>query len=300
MGGYGSGRTKRHHITDECISIDLSALHPFLRSEEPSIVATCTETRGKQREQHKLRLTVTRYQPGEGLFRCWDAIGHVTMRYEKMGAVHIPLVTTCPNYGGVRYWFLAPCCGRRVRVLYLTPYDGFLSVQCRVCLDLHYESQQQSFIEKRKTYERYLLANYGYAWAKHEYHCLGKHYQEITPELAEQKARSQFEVQLQFIRRLISFNRLMLRDHTRTFRSLKKQEDRCMLLDDWLQTWGTHHVLIILEQSFDHRYATREEIEALIAIIAGRPRPRRSYTYDITRLVALKKQIEEELEELAA
>lgn len=203
----------------------------------------------------------------------------------------------------MRYWFLAPCCGRRVRVLYLSVYDGLYSslAQCRVCLDLHYASQQQSLIERRKTYERYLLANYGWTWAELEYYSLGKHYQEITLDLAEKRARSQYEVQLHFLRRLMSFNRLVLQMHLRTFRTIKTQEDRCMLLENWLQEWGTHHVLYILQHSWGHRYATNQEIRTLIALIAGRAaQPAREDNYDIPRLVALKKQIEHELEELAS
>jgi hypothetical protein len=302
MGGYGSGRTKRHDLTNEYISIDLAALHTFLSSEQHSIVATCTETRGEQREQHQLALSITRYRSGEddaGLFVRWDAIGHATVRYEESGEVQIPLVTTRPHYGGVRYWFLAPCCGRRSRVLYLTPYDGFCSVQCRVCLDLHYASQQQSVIERHITYEKYLLERYGYTWARLKYQGLSKHYFKITPEYAEKKARSELTMQLRLIRRLMSFNRLMLKDHIRAFRSLRSEADRRLYLDG-LHEWGTYHMLLILEQSKGHLYAENEEIETLIAIIAGQPLPARDYTYDLPQLMVLKEQIEEELEAMAA
>lgn len=317
MGSYGSGRTRRHHITNECLCIDLATLRTFLRCGEHDIAATCTETRtvvtpanGSHRmtKQHRLSLSFTHYAPEEiglcdtGLFWCWGAVGHVTLRYEEAREANIPIVTTSQNYGGVRYWMLAPCCGRRVRVLYLTPYDGLLSSlpQCRICLDLHYASQQQSFIEKHITYEKYLLVNYGWTWARYEYQGLKEHYFKITPEYAEKKARSEFEVQLRYIRHLIAFHRLMFKDHLRAFRTLRSQEDRCLYLEGLLQEWGTHHVLSLLEQSRGHQYATQEEIETLIAIIAGQPVTEPPHTYDFPRLCALKEQIEEELEALAA
>ncbi|MEW5924344.1 MAG: hypothetical protein AB1746_10185 [Candidatus Zixiibacteriota bacterium] len=48
--------------------------------------------------------------------------------------------TSC-NYGGKRWWFLCPDCGRRCRVLYLPSNQVYFS--CRVCHNLTYESQQE-------------------------------------------------------------------------------------------------------------------------------------------------------------
>lgn len=45
--------------------------------------------------------------------------------------------TPC-NYGGVRFWFLCPHCGRRMRKLHLYGVRKFL---CRVCLNLSYASR---------------------------------------------------------------------------------------------------------------------------------------------------------------
>lgn len=52
------------------------------------------------------------------------------------------LSTTPCNYGGKRYWFCCPYCGRRVGTLYLTGrYDKFI---CRECSNLSYESRNES------------------------------------------------------------------------------------------------------------------------------------------------------------
>lgn len=49
----------------------------------------------------------------------------------------VRLATTTPHYGGVRYWWLCPHCGRRVRILYSG--GRFL---CRRCHNLTYETAQ--------------------------------------------------------------------------------------------------------------------------------------------------------------
>jgi hypothetical protein len=53
----------------------------------------------------------------------------------------ISLVTTPCNFGGVRYWFGCPSCGRRVGVLYLVPGDVYF--RCRHCNNLSYHSRNR-------------------------------------------------------------------------------------------------------------------------------------------------------------
>ena len=50
----------------------------------------------------------------------------------------VNVLTTKPNYGGLRYWFECPSCKRRCGRLYMPDSD---SVGCRKCLDLVYEWQ---------------------------------------------------------------------------------------------------------------------------------------------------------------
>ncbi len=65
-------------------------------------------------------------------------------RVEEM----VPLLTTCPYFGGLRYWFSCPRlvggkrCGRRVAKLYRPPGSWYFA--CRQCLDLTYVSCQKS------------------------------------------------------------------------------------------------------------------------------------------------------------
>ena len=54
---------------------------------------------------------------------------------------------TFPHFGGVRYWFTCPRCGRRVRILYYPPNgDGFA---CRICWKITYKSSNESHMYDR-------------------------------------------------------------------------------------------------------------------------------------------------------
>ena len=57
----------------------------------------------------------------------------------------VSLVTTPCNFGGVRYWFGCPHCGRRVAVLYLAPGDVYF--RCRHCNNLSYHSRNRRGLE---------------------------------------------------------------------------------------------------------------------------------------------------------
>jgi hypothetical protein len=65
----------------------------------------------------------------------------VRLQYTSSGQEYdylVPVVKTQPNYGGVRYWWLCPSCGRRVRILY-----GGSIFACRRCHNLTYETTQK-------------------------------------------------------------------------------------------------------------------------------------------------------------
>ena len=57
----------------------------------------------------------------------------------------VSLLTTPCNFGGVRYWFGCPDCGRRVAVLYLVRGDVYF--RCRHCNNLSYHSRNLCRIE---------------------------------------------------------------------------------------------------------------------------------------------------------
>ncbi|MFS9769962.1 HGGxSTG domain-containing protein [Enterobacter chuandaensis] len=53
--------------------------------------------------------------------------------------VNVPLTTTSPNYGGVRWWYVCPVCEGRKASLYVSS----TSLCCRQCAGLHYASQSK-------------------------------------------------------------------------------------------------------------------------------------------------------------
>src|SRR2546429_9988011 len=127
MGGYGSGRKASHHVTSECIPIDTTLLlkHGYLAGAmEQSSTLTYTAKRqtfwrtweGEQleSEQSGLNFTIERYTDGQpGLFRQWEACGHMTLRYgiKRDNAsvqplqIEVAMVTTQPHFSGRRWWF---------------------------------------------------------------------------------------------------------------------------------------------------------------------------------------------------
>lgn len=64
-------------------------------------------------------------------------IFHLSDNYLELNNHRIKLNTTPCYYGGSRWWYLCPKCGRRCAVLY---FNGVW--QCRKCLNLVYRSSQ--------------------------------------------------------------------------------------------------------------------------------------------------------------
>ena len=62
-------------------------------------------------------------------------------------ACDVRLTNTPCHYGNLRYWFVCPCCQRRVGVLYLAGS----SIACRHCHNLTYKSKR--FGKKSKNYD---------------------------------------------------------------------------------------------------------------------------------------------------
>ena len=89
--------------------------------------------------------------PGKGVFVFYDVAQSVSrcelvLDYSwraRSFAQRVALVSSRPHYGGVRWWFLCPGCGCRVRDQHLPSYSWgpFL---CRHCHDLSYESAQEN------------------------------------------------------------------------------------------------------------------------------------------------------------
>ena len=87
----------------------------------------------------------------------WGDTPILTLRYrwrdEADVSVPIPLQTTYPALGGVRWWFICPLvvagvpCNRRAGKLFLPPGARYFG--CRRCHDLRYRSSQEAHQEER-------------------------------------------------------------------------------------------------------------------------------------------------------
>lgn len=130
MGGSGSGRRGGRDTTDDYRRLDVRQLHragvlvPGWRG------GWQWNRRGKKVaeihiEVNELAMRLRYSMTSGGERKSYDyAVG---------------LVRTGCNYGGARPWFLCPCCGRRVAILY-----GGAVFACRHCRKLAYEVQRES------------------------------------------------------------------------------------------------------------------------------------------------------------
>jgi hypothetical protein len=70
---------------------------------------------------------------------------HLTLDYranKEAMSLPVPIQTTSPYFGGVRYWGTCPNCGRRVGKLHVPA--GGKRFACRLCLNLTYRSAQKA------------------------------------------------------------------------------------------------------------------------------------------------------------
>lgn len=91
------------------------------------------------------RLPISQYS--EGFRRSQKPVTALEVRYQFRGKQYhydIKLTTTTPNYGGKRYWWKCPNCGKRVAVLYCAGY-----YVCRHCIGAKYETQHLQPIDRQ-------------------------------------------------------------------------------------------------------------------------------------------------------
>lgn len=259
MGGYRSGRKRTHTLTSGLLQVDIKDLKAYLADPDG-----CAATLSYGQQSVSMAL-MTQEDTGMMLF---TYIARTPDQRSQEIVIHISLVTTPCHYGGQRWWLQAPCCGSRVRVLY---FGVFLHPACRSCCQLHYQSQMASHIERHIAREKYLLANYGYEWAAHEYDGMSEHYFTVTPEYAHKKRRSRVIMQFRMIRKLMSWNKLMYRRHISQFGTIRSAEDRRIVLDAYRKGLGRPHVLSLLMyfRSTYHRYASAQELDDLILFHLG-------------------------------
>lgn len=268
MGGLGSGRTRRHTCIDDCLTIDTTWLrrHKMLPGQQGRAVSTIewrkwTETDFISRREHTYRALACPSGPNEepALLLHYQAelVSESGSKKQLKHTHRVNLIPTTCYFGNVRWWFACPHCGRRSRVLYINPKCGDLArmtPQCRLCADLHYASQMQSYIEKHKSYERHLLANYGLYWASYRYdYELKEHYLKMTPELWALRLKSVVDWNLHLLKRIIQCDLAIYRTDLRIFKSLRSEEDRRICLEQMqARQQDTLHFVKVLFQCTEY------------------------------------------------
>lgn len=149
MGGYGSGRRfgaagSRKTTVEESLVLNITQLHQqnVLRRGAMGVwgwIHKSGESAGS------VNYRIERDTDGD-LTLCLEY--DRTIRGEKEPVRNpIPLVSTQPNFGGSRTWFVCPAyrngkaCGRRVGRLYLPPGARYFA--CRHCYELTYKVCQE-------------------------------------------------------------------------------------------------------------------------------------------------------------
>lgn len=149
MGGYGSGRYQSYgakRTVEKCLTLDIFQLRREgwldLDAGRQGLISShvsFTIEPDAIRLQYRMARTLT----------------DIDMDYS------IALISTTPNYGGQRPWFLCPHCDRRCGKLYLAP--GRQYFLCRRCADLTYQSTRE--LSPAKAHRQILAIE---AWANRE------------------------------------------------------------------------------------------------------------------------------------
>jgi hypothetical protein len=138
MGGTGSGRyaEKYGYTVEDCLVISISVM---VRQKwivpGKGFSGTLKWTSG-DRETGSIGFE-SRMDVGSLYIRI-----HYTWKKTENRDYRIHLTITYPFFGGKRYWFLCPHCGRQVGKLYSPPNSSYFL--CRTCQNLTYASCRES------------------------------------------------------------------------------------------------------------------------------------------------------------
>lgn len=103
---------------------------------------------GRRRGEVRWRWTVTGQVAAWALYVLELGPESGRMHLEHIGGSQIlALVASRPRFGGLRWWFSCPGCGRRVARLYQALSGG--PFQCRHCRNLTYASRRRSGLLER-------------------------------------------------------------------------------------------------------------------------------------------------------
>ena len=156
MGGSGSGRRpyKYKYTVEDCLSIDMGMM---LRGKKikpgwHAIGTLSVTVDGPKIDIIAYEIYLELKSP------------YIRLQYNSIDkfVYNVFLTSTKVNYGGIRYWFCCPECGKRVWKLYWALGSKYFL--CRTCQKLTYRSCRRSHSDD--TIIKYVSLKTGLPWAE--------------------------------------------------------------------------------------------------------------------------------------
>jgi hypothetical protein len=132
---YGAGRPGWHVKGEHCHSIDVR------RWAREGILHA-----GRSGEWAWIDAETGRQTGSIGYCVGSDAVVLIYSMNDTQMRQHVPVLTTACTYGGRRYWFGCPGCGKRLAVLFLRE-TGF---GCRTCASVAYSCQSETELDRAR------------------------------------------------------------------------------------------------------------------------------------------------------
>lgn len=138
MGGYGSGwEGSKKTTVEDSLTLDIKRLVEA-QVIAPGRCRSGTWAWSYPEEEPYARISYEAHviDPADAWFRISGRVNDEPVDYR------IQLETTRPSFGGLRWWFICPCSGRRAAKLHLPPGGKYFAH--RKAYDLTYRSCQES------------------------------------------------------------------------------------------------------------------------------------------------------------
>jgi len=154
MGGYGSGKKYWRSVKDkveDCRSIDANNFSKWGYFKEGIRFSTLRWTRG-ERQTGACSFYVTINGQNDSIIFSYTYGGKPHQNVE------IRLTWYAPGFGGRRYFFVCPHCGKRMRTLHFK----YGEIACRICHNLTYESCVEN--NRFNSLYKYIAGRHGESW----------------------------------------------------------------------------------------------------------------------------------------
>lgn len=151
MGGFGSGshnrRWRKKTVVEDCLRLDAARwMREGILWADHYCIGSWRWDYASGKHVSVSYEVDTRDTTSPHVRLCYSWIWTRTQQHDSAD-YRVQLVTTRPQFGGLRWWFICPLtvnsrpCDRRVGKLYMPPHARYFG--CRHCHDLTYTSAQE-------------------------------------------------------------------------------------------------------------------------------------------------------------